>query len=121
MADFAVQVEGLSRFIDSMGNAVDELADLSDLDRGAAELVGRFAQPPRRTGRLAGSWKIDTDRDGARLGYDAVYAGVVHFGWPRRNIRAQPWLTRAADQLESQLADLYRQGVQDIVDGVQGI
>jgi hypothetical protein len=36
-----------------------------------------------------------------------VYAGVIHFGWPRHNIEPQPFLYDALDKRFDEVTKLY--------------
>ena len=49
------------------------------------------------------------------------YAGAIHWGWPARNIRAQPFLTNAAASTEPTWVAQYLADIQKIVDQVRGV
>lgn len=68
-------------------------------DQLAAQQLASAASrgAPRRSGRLAGS--VDPQPDGS-VTVDAPYGRVIHDGWARRNIRAQPFLANAADLVD---------------------
>ncbi len=56
-----------------------------------------------------------------RAGKKSVpYAGVIHWGWPRKNIVAQPWLTEAAASTESTWVDAYTEAVDEILETIEG-
>lgn len=101
------------------------LQDLKAAHRAAAEIVARRGQAdaPRVSGRLAGNVRAGATQRAAvvRAGGTRVpYAAVVHWGWPRRHIAANPWLSDAAVATESQWVDEYSQEVQKITDTVRG-
>jgi len=76
------------------------------------------ATTPRRSGRLAGSvrGKATTRQATISAGKASVpYAGVIHFGWPRRNIRANRFLYRGVAQAPFEaILDEYSTCVDDI-------
>lgn len=77
-------------------------SDLSDVLSVIAAEVASDARglAPRRTGRLAGDIRTSRSKTKALvLAGDAKvpYAGPVHYGWPRRHIAANLFLTKAAD------------------------
>lgn len=123
MSEF-IAVEGLDRLARLLRDADASLLDeLKDANRDAAELVAATARPlvPRRTGRLEATVRTGaTKRSGVvRAGRARVpYAPPVHFGWPRRKIKPQPFLHDALDRRRSELERDYAQRVQDIVDKV---
>ena len=93
----------------------DDMEDLKATHKDAAEIVARRAAviSPQREGLLRDSVdsKATTSRGyvragGARTG--VVYAGVIHFGHPRRNIRPQPFLYDALDQRRDEVLDEYK-------------
>lgn len=43
------------------------------------------------------------------------YAGPIHFGWPARNIEAQPFLWEAADDESDRVVSVYEDEVSKIV------
>jgi hypothetical protein len=43
--------------------------------------------------------------------FSVPYAGVIEFGWPRRHIRAQPYLYPAAEAKHADVAVFYLQAV----------
>jgi hypothetical protein len=96
---------------------------LSDLDfRGIANegmrLAASFA--PARSGRLKRSFRASKSKNKAtiRAGLKSVpYAGVINYGWPRRNIKRQGFMQKAdrilrrrvPRQLEKQVRRIIRQ------------
>lgn len=108
------ELQGAGDLVRTLQTAADELADLSDAERAAGQLLAQqgATAAPRRTGRLA-------DRHGytvvdARLTVTAAtdYAAIVH----ARN----PWLTRTVDRVEGDVLDIYMTGVTDALSNVKG-
>lgn len=89
----------------------------------AAAVVAAKAKQvaPRRSGTLAGD--IRPGRKGragvVRVGSKKVpYAGPIHFGWRRRNIRPQPFLYQAAGDsaTANQIVQAYSDAVQQAIE-----
>lgn len=98
-----ITVEGLNPLVRALRRAEHQGA-LDLLQRANAEAAGAVharAVPmvPIDSGRLLRTVRGSaTPRQGVvRAGNRGrvPYAGVIHFGWPRRNISAQPFLTDA--------------------------
>lgn len=117
-----VQIKGLTRLRSTIKKAGADMADMKDANQQAERLVQLRATQiaPRRTGRLAGSLKTPRAVSRARVQSNLVYAGVIHWGWARRNIPAQPFLTEAATQTQDQWLDQYQRAVQKLANSVQG-
>lgn len=116
-----VQVDGgpqLRRTLRSLGS---DLGDLRAVHNDVAAYVAEAARgsAPVRSGALAGTLRGSGAKTVAtvRAGYARVpYAGPIHWGWGRRGIRANPFLTRAAADTEPVWVELYTVGVQGLVD-----
>jgi hypothetical protein len=99
----------------------DELPDrLATIHLSVGRRIAAHAKAhgPRRTGRLVDSVKPVRSRRSAGVTYGGPaipYAGPIHFGWPARGIRAQPFVAIAAKATESGWATTYRNRLQDIV------
>lgn len=76
---------------------------------------------PRRSGRLAGSIRPLGSQTGGRVaagGRAVPYAGPIHFGWPARNIRAQPFLTDALDRRHDEVLTIWVREQDRLIDKV---
>ena len=113
-----VRVEGaqdLRRKINRLSDAVDAKSAKSELKKAhleGAEVVKAAALPlvPVRSGSLKATVRAaGTIRSGrVRAGFARVpYAGPIHFGWPARNIRPQPFLYDALDRRRSEVLAVY--------------
>ena len=79
------------------------LADeLVGWERTTAEAVLSASRPPRKSGTLDRSQRVDQLSDGHHVVATAPYAGVIRFGWPRRNIRANDWLSPAVAKVRNE-------------------
>ena len=114
-----VEVRGARDLTRAMCDAGVDLKDLNQANQRVAEIVLSAANPPRRTGRLASSGRAGRARSRARVTYSAPYAAPIHWGWPRRHIEANPWLSRAAQVSEPVWQAAYLAAVNQIVDQVE--
>lgn len=85
----------------------------------AAEIVVEEAKRlvPVRTGALGKSIRAGKVVSGAKVyaGRASVpYAGPIHFGWAKRNIRPNPFLYDAADRRVNEVMDAYIAQVYEI-------
>jgi phage gpG-like protein len=115
-----VTIQGTETLARTMDEAGDELARLTDSHRQVAALIVRAMRPPRRTGRLQASIRPVPDQTAAQIEATAPYAAVIEFGWRAHNIRPQPYFVKAISSTSSRWEDIYRQGVQQVLDTVKG-
>lgn len=125
MARPVVEVDGARELRRSMKRAGADLGDLKDANQRAGQTVANAAGglAPRRSGALAGAIRasravssVTVKAGGARV----PYAGPIHWGWPLRNIAAQPFLSDAATGTEPQWLPQYEKEIADIVDRIEG-
>lgn len=120
MAKVDIRVEGADELRRALRGVADGTDDLKAVHLEAGELVvGRATQiVPRRSGTLGASIRAGAQaRQGVvRAGKAAVpYAGVIHFGWAKRNIRPQPFLYDALDDRRREVIETYEAGVQGLL------
>lgn len=116
-------VKDVSRRIRRLEDAVSKTSarsELKSIHAESAKIVEKDAVPrvPARSGQLRSTLRSSgTARTGVvRAGYQRVpYAGVVHFGWPARNIPPQPFLYDAKDARRGQVYDLFQRRLNDLV------
>lgn len=115
-----VQVVGLRELRSALrkmeGDAVDKLAEAHE---ASARIVADAARPrvPVVTGALKDTVRHSGTKTGGvvRSGYKRVpYAGPIHFGWPSRSIRAQPFFYEAMDRREEQVIQQFEKHVERI-------
>lgn len=121
-----VRIYGAARLRRTLRQAGATVADLKAPHKAAAEIAGRAAaaRAPRRSGRLARTVRNSATQTAGiiRAGRKSVpYAGVIHWGWPRRNIRANPWITEAARATEPRWVDAFMQHTEQAIERVRGI
>ena len=86
-------------------------------NKEAAQVVADQAkvEVPRRSGRLARSIGTQASQTSAfvKAGTAArvPYAGPIHFGWPKRNIRPQPFLYEAMDKRIGEVRKAYEKNL----------
>ncbi len=76
---------------------------------------------PRRSGRLAGSIRALGSQTSGRVavGKKSVpYAGVIHYGWPARNIAAQPFLEEALARRQNAVLVIWVKNQERLIDKV---
>lgn len=120
MAD-AIRVDGLRDLQRELrALSADAAKELQQANKAAAEIVAQDAKTrvPRRTGRLRQSVRATaTQRAGSVKagGARVPYAKVIHFGWPARRIRPQPFLYEARDRRVTDVVKVYEQRVAALV------
>lgn len=116
-------VEGLrelQRDLRKLGDATKMEMKATHLE--AANIVADDAakKAPVRTGRLRASIKGSAVMTGGRvrIGYGggpaSLYAGPIHFGWPARRIRPQPFVYDALDPKRPEVLRLYEQRMDEL-------
>ena len=85
--------------------------------KGIADIVAQraAAEAPTRSGRLARSTRGQANQTGASVKSGTAsrvqYAGPIHWGWPKRNIRKNQYIMRAVIHLQDEIERLAEQGV----------
>jgi len=92
-----VRIDGLKAVISKLNKAGANAQDMRELMHSVGSIVIQGANPPTLSGRLAASMRAGRGKTKAvvRAGYASrvPYAGVIHYGWPARNIGPHPFLT----------------------------
>jgi hypothetical protein len=115
-----IRVEGARELRRALKAAGDDLADLKDANQAAAGIVLAEAgtRVPRRSGDLARTGRVNRAAAKANVLYGSAqipYAAPIHWGWPARNIKAQPWVTDAATASQPAWLQAYADAVQQVV------
>ncbi|MFD1505259.1 HK97 gp10 family phage protein [Georgenia yuyongxinii] len=115
-----IKVEGLRKTVRAMEAAGASSQDMKDLMHALGLIVVRAAQPrsPIISGRLSGSLRAGRGKTKAVVragGARAPYAGVIHYGWPARNIAAHPFLADALQATRSQIFSALNDGLGDLL------
>lgn len=120
-----VEVEGARELRRTMKAAGADLNDLKDVHQEVANFVASRSRSsaPSVSGRLAGSVRGNRAQASAVVkagGASVPYAGPIHWGWPARNIAAQPWLATTAADTEPIWYEKYLAAVEVIVGKIKG-
>lgn len=140
-----VKVRGAKQLRRTLKQAGVDVKQLKAINREAAQIAATAAVGmapvggpykkagrgrPRQGGRLKKSIRpFATQRAGViRAGGARLpYANPVHWGWPRTKgrqgsgIRANPWMSRAAESSEPEWTRAYERHVLDTINKVKGI
>lgn len=121
-ADVDVTIQGAEELRRTLKRAADQVSDMTGTNQQAASRLGAAAsaRAPRRTGALAGSMRATATPTQARVEFPIVYANPIHWGWPARNIRSNPFATTALEQTQAVTVGLYEKRVDQIVGGIRG-
>ncbi|HKE75222.1 MAG TPA: hypothetical protein VKB57_16490 [Acidimicrobiales bacterium] len=115
-----ITVEGADRLARTLQKAADDLADWTPVHGKVARMIAAATQPPSRSGALKASIRGTGTATEAVVGSSLVYAPVIEFGWPRRNIRPRRFLTSAFDSHRDQAVSMYSDAVADTIGHVKG-
>jgi hypothetical protein len=112
-------VEGGARLQRAFRHMADGLADMAPThDAAVAPVLASARQAvPILTGALLDTLHVDPDDDGSAViaGSPTVpYAAVINYGWPDRNIEAQPYLDEAPTY-QDVVAAVYDSRVDDLI------
>jgi citrate lyase gamma subunit len=111
-----VEVVGLRELRSAFQKMGADVADLKKINLEAADIVAKQAkvEVPKDKGlldstiRASGQAVAGVVRAGAAR---APYAGPIHFGWPSRNIEAQPFLYDALDDRRTEVLSAYEAAI----------
>lgn len=121
-----IQVEGAAQLRRTLKAAGDDLTDLKATHAKVGTFVTQAAKPaaPRRSGALAASGRPGATQTSALIRYGGGrvrYARPIHWGWPRRNIAANPWAFETAIKTRPAWLQLYQAGVNKVLSRIRGI
>lgn len=126
MVDAGIRVEGAARLRRTARKAGDDLGHLKTAHTAAGAIAGGRARAdgPKRSGRLTRNVRWSGSNTAATIragGVSVPYAGPIHWGWPARHIKAQPFITEAAEATETQWTAVYQKAVETILGRIQGV
>lgn len=121
-----IRVEGAAQLRRTAKAAGVDLGDLREAHTAAGAIAGGRARQiaPKVSGRLAHNVRWSGTKTGAVIragGASVPYAGPIHWGWPRRHIGAQPFISDAAVATEPQWSAVYEQAVERILGHIRGV
>jgi hypothetical protein len=115
-------VEGADRFASTLSAAADEIGDLSRATKESADRVATVARAnaPVVSGNLRSSIAAEASPGEGRVSAGAIYAPVIHNGWPARNIHANPFLSDALAESEGNVAAVFTDELDRVVGKIKG-
>ena len=116
----SVEVKGLKETQAMLDKINSNLTDLTDLNKELGSELSKkaSAKAPRLTGALAASIGSTATKDKAQIyagSNTVVYAGVQEYGWPEKNIKAQPYLRPAVYDNLKLITNKYDEYIANIV------
>lgn len=118
----ALQIEGLREVVRDLKDLqVDLREDMKDTHRRAGEIVAAAARPlaPSRSGALSRTIVSSPTQYQGRVrigkGASVPYAGPIHFGWPARRIKPQPFIYDALDGRREEVKQTYERRINDLI------
>jgi HK97 gp10 family phage protein len=116
----AIEVKGMKELNKSLTKIGFDFQELKDANFAIGKIVADRAAnlAPKKTGKLANSIKAQPDKLKVKVsagGANVPYAGVIEYGWKKRNIRPQPYIRKAADQLKEQIIEKYKSNINQII------
>lgn len=117
-----VQIDGVDRLVRALNAAGLDLGDLKAALKQAAEIVEQTSAgkaPRGDTDRLVNSLRSSATKKAGvvRAGRKTVpYAGPIHWGWPKHNIKPQTFIADAARNTEPQWVQVFEREVDNIIE-----
>lgn len=116
----AITVNGIKEVTDSLKKLNKDLESNIELNKELSTNLSQkaSAMAPVLTGALASSVKGNPSAEKAQIlaGSAAVpYAGVIEYGWPDRNIDAQPYLNPAVNDNMGYIIEKYNDSIQKAI------
>ena len=120
------ELKGAATLRRTLKQAGDDLEDLKEANAGAAKVVEEAALGlvPVDSGWLASTIRSTGTKAAGVVragGKTAPYAGPIHWGWPDRNIPANPFAADAAKLTEHIWGEIYADAVNKALDRIKGI
>lgn len=118
--DVKVRVEGLSKTLRAMAKAGSDAGEMRDLMHALGMVVVRAAKPrtPVLDGSLQATIRAGRGKTKAVVragGARTPYAGVIHYGWPARNIAPSPFLADAIAASRTAILSGLDKGLADLL------
>ena len=121
----AIKVEGLSKVQRDLRKLSTDALDLNkteflETNKQVAEIVINETKKyvPILSGALAAAIRNASTKKSAKIRVGNVgvqYAGPIHFGWPSRSIRPNPFIYDAIDSRREEVRDRYDNLVEHLI------
>lgn len=105
MSEFQLDTDA-ARVADALMRSATQLGELEPVNRQAGAII-TAAPAPHRSGLLAASVRADVTAHGVTAAGHTRYWTFVHWGAPRRNIAARPWLLAPVAEPDPRIIELY--------------
>jgi len=120
MAEADITIKGVKQVTDTLTKLGKDLESNIELNKELSTTLSQkaSAMAPRLTGALASSVQGNPSAEKAQIlaGSAAVpYAGVIEYGWPDRNIDAQPYLNPAVHDNLGYIIEKYNDSIQKAI------
>jgi phage gpG-like protein len=120
MAEANISIQGIKEVTDSLNQMARNLESNIELNKELSTTLSQKASAlaPRLTGALASSVVGNPSAEKAQImaGSAAVpYAGVQEYGWPEKNINAQPYLRPAIHNNMGYIIEKYNDSIQKAI------
>ena len=128
MAGAAIEVKGAKELRSSLKKAGADMKEMTSTHKAVAGVIvdGAALKVPRRSGRLAasmrpgGTQKAAIARAGSNSRSGVRYARPIHWGWPKRHIRPQPFMWDAAHDTQPKWIAVYMNRINQLIAKVKG-
>ena len=115
-----ISIQGVKEVTDSLNQMARNLESNIELNKELSMTLSQKASAlaPKLTGALASSVVGNPSAEKAQIlaGSAAVpYAGVIEYGWPDRNIDAQPYLNPAVNDNMGYIIEKYNDSIQKAI------
>jgi phage gpG-like protein len=116
----SISIEGVKQVQDTLDKLARDLESNLELNKELSTTLSKKASvmAPKLTGALASSVVGNPSADKAQIvaGSAAVpYAGVQEYGWPSRNIEAQPYLRPAVYDNMEYIVEKYNDNIEKAI------
>jgi len=116
----AITITGVKEVTDTLNKLGKDLESNIELNKELSATLSQKASAlaPRLTGALASSVQGNPSAEKAQIlaGSAAVpYAGVQEYGWPEKNINAQPYLRPAVHNNMGYIIEKYNDSIQKAI------
>jgi hypothetical protein len=120
MAEAGITITGVKEVTTTLSKLGRDLESNLELNKELSTTLSQkaSAMAPKLTGALASSVVGNPSAEMAQIvaGSAAVpYAGVIEYGWPDRNIEAQPYLNKAVYDNLGYIIEKYNDSIQKAI------
>ncbi len=120
MAEAGITIKGIKEVTDTLNKLGKDLESNIELNKELSTTLSQkaSAMAPKLTGDLASSVLGNPSAEKAQIlaGSAGVpYAGVIEYGWPNRNIQAQPYLNPAVRDSMGYIIEKYNDSIKEAI------